>query len=574
MMTRTARKDNEERDYIKELYIPSQRKDWPPVDPDIELRMMSFASRLERMSQCLSNRRRRTNLSPQQHRMIKLLRDDTRFIICLTDKNLGPAIIERDVYIRMGLEEHLLNGYAYRRLSPEEASKLVTKTEEELKQLVKDYAHCLSSAEDTYFTRSYNLRHRVPRFYLTMKVHKTPMTSRPVVSCVGSFNEIFSKWLDFQMSRLLPLSHTYLRDSTQVLSELKNLGDRLPPQARLFTADAVSMYTNIDTAHALTVFRRWFTEFPEEIPTDFPVALFLAVLEIIMTRNVFEFDDTCWLQIAGTAMGTSCACMFATLYYALHERLSLLPHYHTQLLYFKRFIDDIFGIWIGNNEQWSSFKSDLNTFGSLRWEASPLANTAIFLDLEIKLTADQRIETKTYQKPQNLFLYIPPASAHAPGVIKSTVFGNLQRFWNQNSNISDYQTVTKEFAKHLELRGHDREQIRKLFAEAAAMIDRKRTTSSIPQRRMTSHADPSNTLFLHQEYHPRGISRRMIRRVYRETLEAVSGFDRFVVAYSRPRNLRDVLMRSKLSEPAGHRASDIIANLPEQKDPTLSLREV
>jgi hypothetical protein len=331
------------------------------------------------------------------------------------------------------------------------------------------------------------------------------------------------------------------------------------------------MYTNIDTAHAMTVFRHWFTEFPEEIPTDFPVALFLAVLEIIMTRNVFEFDDTCWLQIAGTAMGTSCACMFATLYYALHERLSLLPHYHTQLLYFKRFIDDIFGIWIGNNEQWSSFKSDLNTFGSLRWEASPLANTAIFLDLEIKLTADQRIETKTYQKPQNLFLYIPPASAHAPGVIKSTVFGNLQRFWNQNSNISDYQTVTKEFAKHLELRGHE---IRKLFAEAAAMIDRKRTTSSIPQRRMTSHADPSNTLFLHQEYHPRGISRRMIRRVYRETLEAVSGFDRFVVAYSRPRNLRDVLMRSKLSEPAGHRASDIIANLPEQKDPTLSLREV
>ena len=66
----------------------------------------------------------------------------------------------------------------------------------------------------------------------------------------------------------------------------------------------------------------------------------------------------------------------------------------------------------------------------------------------------------------------------------------------------------------------------------------------------------------------------MIRRVYRETLEAVSGFDRFVVAYSRPQNLRDVLMRSKLSEPEGHRASDILAKLPEQKDPAVELQEV
>jgi hypothetical protein len=154
----------------------------------------------------------------------------------------------------------------------------------------------------------------------------------------------------------------------------------------------------------MKVFRRWFTEFPKEIPTGFPVKLFLAVLEIIMTRNVFAFDDTHWLQIAGTAMGTSCACMFATLYYALHERVSLLPCYHSQLLYFTRFIDDIFGIWIGTDKKGSSFKSDLDTFESLRWEASPLRNTAIFLDLEIRLNAEWRIETKTYQKPQNLFL--------------------------------------------------------------------------------------------------------------------------------------------------------------------------
>jgi hypothetical protein len=84
----------------------------------------------------------------------------------------------------------------------------------------------------------------------------------------------------------------------------------------------------------------------------------------------------------------------------------------------------------------------------------------------------------------------------------------------------------------------------------------------------------THTLFLHQEYHPKDILRRMIRRVYRKKLEVVGGFDRFVVAYSRPRNLRDTLMRTELSDPEGHRASNILANLLEHTDSGGELLEV
>jgi hypothetical protein len=190
------------------------------------------------------------------------------------------------------------------------------------------------------------------------------------------------------------------------------------------------MYTNIDTHHALTVFHEWFRDFSTEIPSGFPTELFLKVLELIMTRNVFSFDDTFWLQIAGTAMGTSTACTYATMYYAKHERTSILPAYGNQLPYFKRFIDDIIGIWTGGDSQaWTQFQSDLS-FGSLHWETSELTNSVAFLDLEISIDPDsRRLTTRTYQKPMNLFLYIPPTSAHAPGMLKSIVYGNLQRFW-------------------------------------------------------------------------------------------------------------------------------------------------
>jgi hypothetical protein len=46
------------------------------------------------------------------------------------------------------------------------------------------------------------------------------------------------------------------------------------------------------------------------------------------------------------------------------------------------------------------------------------------------------------------------------------------------------------------------------------------------------------------------------------------------VAFSRAPNLRDALMPTRLSEPAGSRASNHFRELPELPDPKGNLREV
>jgi hypothetical protein len=77
------------------------------------------------------------------------------------------------------------------------------------------------------------------------------------------------------------------------------------------------------------------------------------------------------------------------------------------------------------------------------FQESPLENNALkadFLDLTLEIK-NGHIVTKTYEKPTNLFLYIPPTSAHSPGVLKSIIFGNVHRYWYQNSNIDDYQYI-------------------------------------------------------------------------------------------------------------------------------------
>ena len=86
---------------------------------------------------------------------------------------------------------------------------------------------------------------------MTAKIHKNPWKMRPVVCCSGTMMNSWSKWLDYWLHKLKHLIPTYIKDSQQVLDEIKTIN--LPPNKKLFTYDANSIYNNIDTEHAITV---------------------------------------------------------------------------------------------------------------------------------------------------------------------------------------------------------------------------------------------------------------------------------------------------------------------------------
>ena len=76
-----------------------------------------------------------------------------------------------------------------------------------------------------------------------------------------------SKWLDYWLQQLKPLISTYIKDSAQLLARIELLG-KLVPNSWLFTADATSMYTNIDTQHAIHVITLWLDSIT--LPEGFP----------------------------------------------------------------------------------------------------------------------------------------------------------------------------------------------------------------------------------------------------------------------------------------------------------------
>ena len=77
----------------------------------------------------------------------------------------------------------------------------------------------------------------------------------------------------------------------------------------LFTADPKSMYTNIDTNHAIEVISKWLDSL--SLPKRFLLAAVKAAMELAMHNNIFVWGDRCFLQLLGIAMGTSSACMWS-----------------------------------------------------------------------------------------------------------------------------------------------------------------------------------------------------------------------------------------------------------------------
>jgi hypothetical protein len=142
----------------------------------------------------------------------------------------------------------------------------------------------------------------------------------------------------------------------------------LPLGAKLFSVNAVRMYSNIDTNHSVNVTTRWLQQYHADLPPSMPVNFILSSITGIIRNSIFQFGDSYWRQKRGYSMGTSLAVNYTCLYVGLLEVRRLLPCYKNHVLFFKRFINDGIGIWIdmpGDPLEWTSFFHCLNNWQTL-----------------------------------------------------------------------------------------------------------------------------------------------------------------------------------------------------------------
>ena len=67
-----------------------------------------------------------TNLTKIQEKQLYDIQKDHKFIILMADKKLGPAVMEREQYIKLILNEHLCDGQTYDNITTIEAHDILS----------------------------------------------------------------------------------------------------------------------------------------------------------------------------------------------------------------------------------------------------------------------------------------------------------------------------------------------------------------------------------------------------------------------------------------------------------------
>lgn len=421
-------------------------------------------------------------------------------------------------------------------------------------------------------------------FYLLAKLHKTPVSTRPVCSDCASLPHSIGKWIDRQLQPIVRQQHTYFKNSFELKGLLDTM-DILPANACLFTYDAISMYTNIDTNQCIDRLTSFLTD--QSTKEKYPHLksdTLIEALHLVMHNNRMKFGNIHVHQHKGIAMGMSPAPSIANLFVAIYEESHIIPFPSTSLRFIRRFIDDGFGIWIRDRDheqdkaQWDLFQTIVNSMG-LQWEFSPRSTKVTFMDLNIELS-NGKLYTSLYAKPMALHLYIPPSSCHTPGIATGLIFGHFYRVFMLCSHEKDIEQELYLFFNRLLDRGYSLPNLIPLFltAEQKARVQREKqqqkllqsnphtchhnTTRQMAQLTTAHHNGQDTGLFFYIQYHPANPPSSTIQLLWRRhvltppdatplyNLKNRDGYPvdvrKLTIAYSRAPNLGNLLSCRKL----------------------------
>jgi hypothetical protein len=185
-------------------------------------------------------------------------------------------------------------------------------------------------------------------------------------------------------------------------------------------------------------------------------------IETVCKEVYLNYNDKTYRMTNGIPMGINCAVELANLY--LYHKVDKLVFNHPKLRTFKRYIDDIFGIWKGTEEELLTFKKyvDSLTPDILRTTEEHSLHSLHVLDIEI-YKKDNKLEFKTFQKSLNSYQYLMPSSLHPKHTLKGYILGEILRYRRTNSEDTNFRMMKHLFYKRLLDRGFSENFLNPIF---------------------------------------------------------------------------------------------------------------
>ena len=153
----------------------------------------------------------------------------------------------------------------------------------------------------------------------------------------------------------------------------------------------------------------------------------------------------------------------------------------------------------------------MQDYYGLEWIFEERSKKVNYMDMAISIRKDWII-TSLYEKYMNLHLYIPPHSAHPPGVLTVLVSGNILQIHSICSNQDGIDLHMKQFYVRLLVRGYQRDLLIPAFTKgiigAHTFIKRGSLRRCVPDK----EKDTTGRFFFHLTYQPREPTSKSLQR--------------------------------------------------------------
>ena len=214
----------------------------------------------------------------------------------------------------------------------------------------------------------------------------------------------------------------------------------------LVTLDVESLYTNVPHEGGIQSLEHFLSERPTSAtPSN---ACIVTMAEVVLTHNYFMFQDEYFLQRRGVAMGSPMAPNYAGLYVGFLEKTKILSTinnpFFDNIILWKRYIDDVFLLFRGTNEQLNDFFAFVNSCSDhLKFTMSCDSLSLNFLDLLITRGEDGILYTDLYTKPTDRNSLLRAESCH-PLPLKNSLpysqFCRVKRICSKPTDLNRHLT--------------------------------------------------------------------------------------------------------------------------------------
>lgn len=525
----------------KKVYLPfTGTSDWTPplaklppaVGELIQEDVKMFRKHCKSVQESL-------NISSQEIRALQELKSNRNIVIKPADKGSAVVVLGRKQYV-FEAERQLNNAQYYEKLEKPIYPQTIPMVASILEVLQKK--KFINSKQKKYLLGDLEPRER--RFYILPKIHKDPGNwtvpheippGRPIVSDCGSETYFTAEYLDFYLNPLSTKHPAFIRDTYHFIQVVKSL--TIPVNSYFFSMDVESLYTNIPIEAGISCVRRMFEKYPDPKRPDEEL---LQLLAINLRRNDFEFNGQYYLQIKGTAMGKRFAPAYANIFMANWEQEVFLKC-KIKPAHYLRYLDDIWGIWTGSELEFYGFMEVLNSHDpSIKLKTELNSHSIDFLDTTVfkgpGFMENQTLDIKVHFKDTDTHALLHKTSFHPNHTFRGIIKSQIIRFKRICTREEHFMEAVHTLFEALRKRGYSRSFLRHCLKTFQEKKDKVRG-ELIPL--ITTYSSVSRYL--------NGKFKGNFDRIIGHT--GIIQSSEVISAYRRNRNLKDLLVRAKISSP-------------------------